>query len=350
MNVSRTLSKKSDLINKTITRLLLEEGVNEAYLTQEISHKAKIKRISFEHIYKEYAVPSKFPLRNFQARLKSALRGIRCDVTKSQIDFKADRNVLDASIAYKGYEIFSLKLKQKIPAKKVSYKEPPLLKPYTPAYIAIVIDDWGYSLRNLDSLFQIGKSLTVAILPNLQYSQSIAKQMSARNIEIILHLPLEPHNKNAENEKDTIFTHMDKQQILTMLDSCIKNVPYIKGISNHQGSKATEDKALMKIIFDELKKRNLFFLDSFVTTKSICENVARQTGIRFAKRATFIDNEEDPDYIKTQLRHLVYIAKRDGAAIGICHDRPVTISVLKETMDEFEREGIQFVKLSSLVK
>jgi polysaccharide deacetylase 2 family uncharacterized protein YibQ len=73
-------------------------------------------------------------------------------------------------------------------------------------------------------------------------------------------------------------------------------------------------------------------------------------GIRFAKRSTFLDNEEDGEYIMSQLNRLAYLAKRDGSAIGICHDKQISLSVLKETMDEFEADGIKFVKLSELVK
>ncbi len=345
-----TLSKKSKLIDSTVTKLLLRDGINDTYLKQETHRRIKKGHVSFYLMHKEYSVPSRFSVKNFQSKLKSSLKDIRCELSKSQIDFGKDKNILDADISFKGYELFSLRLIQRLPVKKLTLKEPVLLKPHIPAYVAIVIDDWGYSMNNVEILRQIEKPLTLAILPGLPYSEKIAKEANKKNFEVILHLPLEPHNKNVGNEKDTIFTGMDKKEIISSLDKSIKSVPYIRGISNHQGSRATENEILMKTIFDELKKKKLFFLDSFVTPDSICESLARSTGIRFAKRSTFLDNEEDGEYIRSQLSRLAYLAKRDGSAIGICHDKQISLSVLKETMDEFEADGIKFVKLSELAK
>ncbi|MBM3254490.1 MAG: divergent polysaccharide deacetylase family protein [Candidatus Omnitrophica bacterium] len=350
VSLPKSLIKKSRLIDTTVSELLSKNGINDTYLRQELYRKTKKKNVSFEHIYKEYTVPSKLSLKNFQAKLKFSLKNIGCELTRSQLDLGKDINTLGADISFKGYEIFSLKLIQKLPVKKISYKEPVLLKPHIPAYAAIVIDDWGYSLNNLEILSQIEKPLTIAVLPNLPYSERVAREANRRNLEVILHLPLEAHNKDIENEKDTIFTDMDKKEIIRSLERSIKSVPYIKGMSNHQGSKATEDPSLMKTIFEELKKRNLFFLDSFVTPNSVCEPLASSSGIRFAKRTIFLDNEEDAEYIKTHLKHLAYIAKRDGNAIGICHDKQISLLVLKELMEELEGEGIKFVKLSELVK
>ena len=47
-------------------------------------------------------------------------------------------------------------------------------------YIAIVLDDWGYSRHNLSVLEDINYPLTISILPNLVYSQDIARQAHRR--------------------------------------------------------------------------------------------------------------------------------------------------------------------------
>ena len=50
--------------------------------------------------------------------------------------------------------------------------------------------------------------------------------------------------------------------VVELLEKNIESVPGLSGVSNHQGSKATEDKRVMEIILKDLKKRNLFFFDS----------------------------------------------------------------------------------------
>lgn len=215
--------------------------------------------------------------------------------------------------------------------------------------IAIVIDDWGYNLNNLYFLDEIKYPLTVSILPNLGYSRTIASALKKQGAEIILHLPLEPHEK-FRLEQNTILTSMDEETIRNIVARDLDDVYYARGVSNHMGSKATEDARTMGVIFRELKKRNLFFLDSLVSPRSVCFNLAKKMGLDFARRDIFLDNKEEAGYIKGQMQELKARARVHGRAIGIGHDRKITLEVLKEVMPELEREGYKFVFVSELVK
>lgn len=243
--------------------------------------------------------------------------------------------------------IFLLISVPKKPKVRKKFKAPQVTAAFK-GKIAIVIDDWGYNLNNLAALKQIKSPLTLAVLPNLAYSQTVAREAGRMGFEIILHLPMEPH-ENFHLEKNTIMTAMDDATIKGIISDDLRNIPYLKGVSNHMGSKATEDLRVMKILFQELKKRNLFFLDSLVSAKSICSNLARDMKIRFSKREVFLDNIERAEYIKGQILKLKQKAKNLGRAIGIGHDREITIQVLKEVLPELEKEGYKLVFLSELV-
>ena len=215
--------------------------------------------------------------------------------------------------------------------------------------IAIVIDDWGYNLNNLYLLDQIKYPFTASILPRLEYSKRVATELNRRGVQIILHLPMEPHEK-FRLEKNTILTSMDEETIRNIIVQDLADIHYAQGVSNHMGSKATEDLRTMGIVLKELKKRNLFFLDSLVSSKTICSSLAAKLGVGFVKRDVFLDNREDPEYIKGQIYKLKKKAQTFGYALGIGHDRKITLEVLKETMPELEREGYKLVFVSELVK
>lgn len=214
--------------------------------------------------------------------------------------------------------------------------------------IAIVIDDWGYNLDNLVLLSQIRYPLTASILPNIAYSKTVALELHKNGSQIILHLPLEPHEK-FRLEQNTILVSMDEATIRNIIQKDLANVPYALGVSNHMGSKATEDLRTTRIVFKELKRRKLYFLDSVVSSKSVASGVARQEHISFAKRDVFLDNEEEPEYIKRQIYKLKTKAEAYGRAIGIGHDRRITLEVLREVMPQLEKEGFKFVFVSDLV-
>lgn len=215
--------------------------------------------------------------------------------------------------------------------------------------IAIVIDDWGYNLNNLHFLEEIEYPITASILPHLGYSKSVALALKKHGAEIILHLPMEPHEK-FRLEENTILTSMDEETIRDIIARDLEDIYYARGASNHMGSKATEDKRTMGIVFSELKKRGLFFLDSLVSPRSICLPLAQKVRLEFARRDVFLDNKEDAGYIRGQLEKLKTRAQAYGAAVGIGHDRRVTLEVLKEAMPELEKQGYKFVYLSELVK
>ena len=94
----------------------------------------------------------------------------------------------------------------------------------------------------------------------------------------------------------------------------------------------------------------MYFLDSFVSEDSVCQGLAQKMQIRFAKRDVFIDNQLDINHIKERLYELKLKAATTGEAIGIGHDRKVTLEALKEAMPELEKEGYKFVFVSDLVK
>lgn len=218
--------------------------------------------------------------------------------------------------------------------------------------IAIVVDDWGYSLKNLPLLFEIDYPLTISILPDVIYSKKVAEAVHKRkNFEIILHLPLEPEDTSAKNlEPSTIYTSMSEEEIISSLDKALKSVPYSLGISNHMGSKATQDRDFMKIIFTEIRRRDLFFLDSLVTEDSICRELSQEMDVRFVQRNIFLDNQDDPAYIKSQFSQLVLWAKIKGSAVGLGHGKETTLGVLKEIIPGLEEQGIRLVHLSQLAK
>lgn len=216
--------------------------------------------------------------------------------------------------------------------------------------IAIVLDDWGYNKNHLKQLEEIEGPLTIAVLPNLAFSKAVCYKASELNKEVILHLPLEPKNEAEDRlEKNTILTTMPKEQIINILNSDFKSTPGLKGINNHMGSKATEDEHLMRIIFIELKKHGFYFLDSY-TSKTICKNLSGSIGIPYIQRHIFLDNDNDYDKIKLQLERLAMIAKQQGYAVGIGHDRLKTLQVLKEQIPQLKKQGFKFVYVSELLK
>jgi polysaccharide deacetylase 2 family uncharacterized protein YibQ len=164
--------------------------------------------------------------------------------------------------------------------------------------VAFIIDDLGYETEVAKKIVELEFPVALSILPFLQYSEFIAEEAKKNNQEIMLHLPMEPNNSDADPGPGAIKSYMSEEEIRQAVRDCILNFPYIIGVNNHMGSKITEDREIMEIILEEIREYNLFFIDSITTKDSIAYEVAQEMEIKSAVRSVFLDNENDMEYIK----------------------------------------------------
>ena len=229
--------------------------------------------------------------------------------------------------------------------KKTAAKKIPKIR----GQIAIVIDDWGYSLNNFLIIEQIKQPLTCGVLPGLKNSNLVMQKLNNLGFEIILHLPMEPKIKQ-NLEKNTITLGLNTEQIHNIFQKDLASVAFAKGVSNHMGSCITEDKKAIAMVMAEAKEHKLYFFDSLVTSHSVCSALAKKIKIKFAKMDVFLDNQDSFEYIKGQLIRLRNVARKHGTAVGIGHDRKNTLLVLKKMLPQMEAKGYKFVFLSQVVK
>lgn len=218
------------------------------------------------------------------------------------------------------------------------------------ARLAIVIDDFGYSAEPITAFASIDRPLTYAVLPYRLHSNEAASKALAAGHQVMLHLPLEPLSSAEEQEKTSIKVTMTDEEIRRIVTQAIKEVPGIKGINNHQGSRATADKRVMKTVLSVVKNNNLFFIDSRTTAQSVAAATARELKIKTGENEVFLDNEDNVGAVKQQLRVAAKIALKEGESIAIGHARLNTARALREMLPELENEGIILVFASQLVK
>lgn len=216
--------------------------------------------------------------------------------------------------------------------------------------LAIVLDDFGYNYDPIDALAAIDRPLTFAVLPYHPYSQLAATKALAAKHQVMLHLPMEPMSTTEQQEKTSITTGMSDSEIQQTVVNAVQNIPGLIGVNNHQGSKATADKRVMRNVLSALKSRNLFFIDSRTNGQSVAAQTAREMNIPTSENELFLDNNNDVEAIKQQLRTAGNIAVRDGTALVIGHARPNTAIALKEMIPELEADGVRLIFASDLVK
>jgi polysaccharide deacetylase 2 family uncharacterized protein YibQ len=217
--------------------------------------------------------------------------------------------------------------------------------------IAIVIDDLGGENKISQELLHWDAPITFSILPFTPYSKTLAEKAHRRGKEIILHLPMEPLGyPQVRPGEGVLLQEMDEARLLDQLLKDIETVPYIKGVSNHMGSRLMEDPEKIRIVFSELKRRGLFFLDNRTTPQSVGLQVAQAIGLRAKERTLFIDHSSDEGEIKQKLEQLIQFSLSTGKAIGIGHPHPSTLKSLNEMIPKMKEKGIEVVPLSAVME
>jgi polysaccharide deacetylase 2 family uncharacterized protein YibQ len=217
--------------------------------------------------------------------------------------------------------------------------------------VAIIVDDMGFNILTIEELCSLGLPLTIAILPYSPWAVESAYIAQSYGLEVILHLPMESINDHESNEatKGLIHSAMSEEEILITLEDNLAKVPFIQGVNNHMGSKITAQRQLMMPILKTLKEKNLYFIDSVTTGKSIAYQLARQLHIPTAERHVFLDTEEDEESIRESLVKLFRLARRRGEAVGICHPLETTVKVLLEYLPRIEDFGCEAVSASEIL-
>jgi uncharacterized protein len=220
-----------------------------------------------------------------------------------------------------------------------------------PGSVAIIIDDMGSSVREVNELMAINLPLTFSIIPGLAHVKEVAERAHARGYQLMIHIPMEPKGYPRQRmEGYGLLLSLSDGEIRKRMDGFLREVPYAKGANNHMGSRFTEERDKMESVLGFLKGKGLFFIDSKTSPRSLGNTLAREMGIENAGRNVFLDNVQDVEAIREQLEQLAAMARRKGAAIGICHPHKATIQALASAMPELRKSGITFVYAADLVR
>ncbi len=326
---------KAKEIDSAIDKRLAELGVAPENIIEKKAEKKKKGKIEWTHITKRVRISPKELLEKYEKAVSQAVKREGGKVLK----------VKEGEI--KGKKILSMKIGvKKIPIQRLILEQPK-------ARVAIIIDDLGMGGKVTRKLLAIDRPLNFSILPFLPHSKDTAIEAKKRGFLVMLHLPMEPKGYPARDKnpgKGAILMNTPRREIAKIIAQDLSGIPYVQGANNHTGSRLTEDKKMMNLILKELKKKNLFFVDSKTSPNSVAYREARRLGLKCGERDVFLDNEIDLDYIKGQIRLLARIALKEGQAIGIGHPHSLTARAIRESIPELENQGIEFVLVSELLE
>jgi polysaccharide deacetylase 2 family uncharacterized protein YibQ len=216
--------------------------------------------------------------------------------------------------------------------------------------IAIVLDDVGAAPLDVPGALGLPAPVTLSIMTYAPNAAKIASEAHRTGHEIMVHVPMEPINRDADPGKNALLTNLSADEIARRLDWGLAQFQGYVGINNHMGSKFTQNSAGMRVVLEALKERGLLFLDSRTIANSVGDSLAAEIGVTHLQRDVFLDDVIDAADIMKELARTEAIARKHGVAIAIGHPHRDTVEALRQWIPEARARGFVLVPISQVAK
>ncbi len=221
--------------------------------------------------------------------------------------------------------------------------------------LAIVIDDFGLQRKGVSEMLSLDCKLTVAIMPFLEHTEDDAEDALENGKEVIIHIPMQAtsHDKASHLGPRPIRISNSAAEITAWMEEAVEELPEAVGANIHMGTVSSTREEVMRPVFESLREKQLYFLDSKTSSKSICRRVAQEVDITFYENEVFLEHErKSKDYVKKRLRKAMKIAQESGECIAIGHvgyeGGLITVNAIREMLPVFRENGVELVFVSEL--
>jgi hypothetical protein len=143
---------------------------------------------------------------------------------------------------------------------------------------------------------------------------------------------------------------MNEAELIHQLEKNFASVPHVSGVNNHMGSKFMADEEKLTLVFRELKKRNLIFIDSRTTPQTKTAAALQNVYVPSASRTVFLDNERDYSRIYRVLMDVANAKDIGAPVVMIGHPYPETIRAIRDAHKVFQEKGVTIVPVSRLIR
>jgi len=213
----------------------------------------------------------------------------------------------------------------------------------------IIIDDIGYNLMTGIAVAELPIPLTIAVIPFSPHADYLARLAKANGKDVIVHSPMASLDGRTL-DPGGLDSSMTQAEFEAALNRQLAAVPFASGLNNHMGSLLTQQPLAMTWLMQQLKQKHFYFIDSRTTAETIAWQTAQHSQVTSWERDVFLDNDRDPNAIRTQLESLLPIARDQGLAVAIGHPYPETVIELTDQWQQLKNDGLQFVVPSMLIE
>lgn len=197
--------------------------------------------------------------------------------------------------------------------------------------LALILDDVGYDLSSLQRILDLSIPVAIAIIPDAPFATESATLAHEQGQVVMLHLPMEPTSEKYRRKMGPYFLHerMSRDELRETFLRGLNAVPYVEGVNNHMGSFLTERVDSMRWVMQLCREKELFFVDSKTSHKSVAADTAQLMDVPWASRQIFLDHDLAPEAMQAAWQKAERCLERGYRCIVIGHPHEETVSFLE---------------------
>lgn len=226
--------------------------------------------------------------------------------------------------------------------------EEPLASTPPTAKLVLILDDIGYSAEAGLRAINLPARITLAVIPHTPHGRALADAAHQAGRELMLHAPMS-NLSGMELGQGALTLEQSEEEFMQVMTAALADIPHIKGVNNHTGSELTAALQPMQWVMQELKNRDLYFVDSMTTADSVAGTTAAQFLVPSLRRHVFLDNIQTAEAIDIEFRRAIALAQQQGYAVAIGHPYPETLAYLVSALPLLAALQVEIVPVSVML-
>jgi uncharacterized protein len=228
-------------------------------------------------------------------------------------------------------------------------------RPFTPQaerpMVAIVIGGLGFNARTTtQAIDELPAEVTLSFVPYADNLQAWIDRARARGHEVLLELPMEPFDPDADDTgPQTLLASATAQQNVSRLEQLLSRGAGYFGVTNYQGARFATSAQASAPVVQALRRRGLVFVSSGIGQRTALSVEAQRVGLPATAADRLIDVRQEADAIDDQLLNLEALALQNRSAIGAGFAYPVTIEQVGRWSGDIASRGYQLAPASAVL-
>lgn len=228
-------------------------------------------------------------------------------------------------------------------------------RPFTPVQgrpmVAVVIGGLGFNARaTTQAIDELPAEITLSFVPYANDLQGWIDRARARGHEVLIELPMEPFDPDADDTgPQTLLAAATPQQNTARLEQLLSRASGYFGVTNYQGARFATSAQASTPVVQQLRRRGLVFLSSGIGQRTALSVEAQRAGLPNTAADRIIDARREAEAIDDQLLNLEALALQNQSAVGAGFAYPVTMEQVGRWARDVESRGYELAPASAVL-